>query len=576
MGDGGSASQAFMHKGPDVLSKDRPRVLALLQVQQASIPSLAATIERLGQIKCVDDIAVVATLDIEANSLALPAIGKNIPLVRAVPDDLLSCFARCAEMFGADAIIWVKTPLADLEHVDHLVRSLLAQHGDFVLDETASGPRSVDVFSRRALDRLMMDARTDPLARRQVTAYLKAFPHFVRVVRATPVAQTSSYQRAQAAHERLEARSGEGSLGDLLGLVGSKPGRTAVHGLAGAHVLIRCGESDGNTARVRRAVAIARALRDNHGIVANFVISGVKEGFDLVRRSGFEAERARPREEDAQLCGVASRIAPLALILDCEDGPSLLEVTRLKREVRFLATIDDLSNRRRLADVAYVPPLPQFERLDWTGTQAAVRVGWQWIVVRSAQERSRSQAPALPTVLVAMGTSGSARLTLLAATALAKLPTVCRARFLIPSRLADRSRLARAVVALKPGFETIEGTDELSTELDSADLALTDAGSLSYDLAAAGVPAIYLSATEDDSAAAAVFERVGMGVALANADTETVAVVTHQLLSDSQRRRDMRAAALMTIDQNGANRIAGDLATLLSQRQSNMVQAKEA
>ena len=568
------------------MSKDHPRVLAVLRAHMPSAASpagsarfpdeahLRAALAELATANCITDIAVVTTLDACDDAIAAFAKARGILVMRAPDDDVLACFARCAETTGADVIVHLTSPGTEPARVDQLVSSLLAQRGDYVLDE--DGSRSgIDVISRRALDRLMMDARTDPLARRQVTGYLRAFPHFVRSVRATRQAG-SAFERARAAHERLDAQKGEASLGDIIGLVESDPARQAGAKIPqGARALIRCGDSAG-MARTRRSIALARALRDGQGIDATFVVSGSGDSLDLVRRSGFEAEHAA-RDEGAQLVSLASRLAPVLLVLDCEDGPSLLEMTRLRREVTVVAVVDDLSSRRRVADVAYFPPLPRAEQLDWKGAQTFVRIGWQWVVARSAKGRvlSKTQAPR-PTVLVTMGSAETTRLTMLAAGALAKLPGAFRARFAIPSHLAERDRLARTVVALRSGFETIEGSDDPSTEFVSADMAITDFGSAAFELAAAGVPALYLARNEDDAASAARFEQAGMGLflGLASESTmESVATAAGQILSNPQRRRDMRAAALMTVDHNGANRIAADLAALLAQRQKEPAQA---
>jgi spore coat polysaccharide biosynthesis protein SpsF len=571
------------------LSKDRPRVLAVLRAHMPSVANparsarlsdeahLRAALAELAMANCITDIAVVTTLDARDDAIAAFANASGILVMRAPDDDVLTCFARCAETTGADVIVHVTSAETEPARVDQLVSSLLAQRGDYVLDE--DGSRSgIDVFSRRALDRLMMDARTDPLARRQVTGYLRAFPHFVRSVRATRQA-SSAFERARAAHERLDAQKGEASLGDIIGLVESDPARQAGASMPqGTRALIRCGDGAG-MARTKRSIALARALRDGEGIVATFVVSGSEDTLDLVRRNGFEAEYAA-RDEGAQLVALASRLAPVLLVLDCEDGPSLLETTRLKREVTVVAVIDDLSSRRRVADIAYFPPLPRAEQLDWKGAQTIVRIGWQWVVARSVKGRVLPKIGApRPTVLVTMGSAETTRLTMFAAGALATLPDAFRARFAIPSHLAERDRLARAVVALRSGFETIEGSDDPSTEFASADIAITDFGPAAFELAAAGVPALYLALNEDDAGSAARLEHAGMGLCLglaSEAKIESVAMAASQILSDPQRRRDMRAAALMTVDNNGANRIAADLAAFLAQRQKEPARANSA
>jgi len=137
--------------------------------------------------------------------------------------------------------------------------------------------------------------------------------------------------------------------------------------------------------------------------------------------------------------------------------------------------------------------------------------------------------------------------------------------------MCDASRAARTIVALSHNFETVEGADDLATEYASADAALAAFGVTAYELAAFGVPAIYLCLTSDHAASASAFEQAGMGISLGVADAVIVSTIkktVSTLLNDPVRRREMRAAGLMTIDGQGAARVAADLAGALAERRA--------
>jgi spore coat polysaccharide biosynthesis protein SpsF len=100
------------------------------------------------------------------------------PCARRPEDDVLARFAL-AEVLDADIIVRVSSdaPFIDADFVDHLVASMIEQSSDYVLlEDGAGGARSVDPFTRRALDKLMMDARNDPVAREHITGYFKLHP----------------------------------------------------------------------------------------------------------------------------------------------------------------------------------------------------------------------------------------------------------------------------------------------------------------------------------------------------------------------------------------------------------------
>jgi spore coat polysaccharide biosynthesis protein SpsF len=267
---------------------------------------------------------------------------------------------------------------------------------------------------------------------------------------------------------------------------------------------------------------------------------------------------------------MAEKHAPDMLVLDCREGPSREEVETL--DVKLTAVIDDGSGRRLAADIAYYPPVPQAEALDWKGSHCTPRIGWEWSLLGSAQApvRPKPMSPR-PTLLVAMGGSDPQGLTFRAARALSRLDPIFRARFVIGPGMEDRERTAAAIVKLKSNFETIEGADDLATEYASADLALAAFGVTAYELASFGVPAFYLCLTEDHAQSAAAFEYAGMGISLGFAEQATderIAKSVWALLGDAARRREMRHAGLMTIDGEGASRIASDLASALASRRA--------
>ena len=138
-------------------------------------------------------------------------------------------------------------------------------------------------------------------------------------------------------------------------------------------------------------------------------------------------------------------------------------------------------------------------------------------------------------------------------------------------RTANASR--KQIVSLGRNFETIEGADDLATEYATADLALAAFGVTAYELAAFGVPALYLCLNDDHALSASAFEQAGIGVSLGVAETTSDAEIAdgvRRLSNDAARRRDMRAAGLMTIDGEGHARIAADLSRMLRARRAGV------
>jgi spore coat polysaccharide biosynthesis protein SpsF len=588
---------------------DHLRIVAIIQARMGSTrlpgkvlmpvagkPLIWHVVSRLKRSQLVEQIAVTTSTHPRDNAIVEWCRENDVPVVRGPEDDVLARFARAAELLDADVIVRVSSdaPFIDPGFVDHLVTALLEQDGGYVLLEEGSltAHEGVDPFTRRALDKLMMDAHDDPVAREHVTGYFKLHPEFVRIARAAPypalarqagrltVDTPDDLTFIEAVHERMAARAGEASLADLLALLEREPQLRQVNShvrqkpiaSTGGLALIRCdGGGKFGYGHVKRMIALARALRDREGIGVEFCLNGSADALLPIRSAGFEAKLlgANALSEDFRRTALAQ--SPDIVVCDLREGVTRQDLEAIPSRP-LVAVIDDASDLRLAADFAYYPPVPQTETLDWKGARCCVRVGWEWALLGTW--RTAPAAPRLlprPTLLVTMGGSDPKGLTLGVARALRELDPLFRARFVIGPGMENGARIAKAIVSLAPHFETVEGANDLATEYAASDMALAAFGVTAYELAAAGVPAVYLCLTEDHARSASAFERAGMGVSLgvvARLAPEDVARTVWALLSDRARLREMRAMGLARIDGEGASRIAADLARALSARRS--------
>ena len=579
-----------------------PRIVAVIQARMGSTrlpgkvlrpiagkPLLWHIVHRLKKSHRIAAVAIATSVNPLDDAIVEFGAVNGVAVIRGPEDDVLARFARAAEVTDADIIVRVNAdaPFIDADFIDHLIDALIEQDGDYVLleEHAETAHCGVDPFTRRALDKLMLVARDDAVAREHVTGYFKLHPGFVPIARAKPypklarsgtrltVDTSDDLVFAEAVHARLETQAGEASLADLLMLLDREPalGKLNAHvrqkeiAARGGLALIRCDGGGGyGFGHVKRMIALARALRDREGIGAVFAVNGTAEALEPIAAAGFEARLlSGPLADPSQLAPDADM-----LILDCRDGASRAAIEALPMPLK--AVVDDGSERRLACDLAYYPPVPQTAHLDWSGSRCIPRIGWEWALLgpMQAAARPRSLSPR-PTLLVTMGGSDPLNLTERCAHALKRLDPVFRARFVIGPGFKDKERLARSIVRQSPNFETVEGADSLSTEFAFCDVALAAFGVTAYELGASGVPAIYLGLTDDHSLSASAFEAAGMGINLgtaAHCADKAIAQSVWALLNDSARRRDMRAAGLMTIDGQGAGRIAADLVAALAER----------
>jgi len=580
-----------------------PRTVAVIQARMGSTrlpgkvlkpiagqPLLWHIVHRLKKCRSLQDIAVATTTNPADEAIVEWCNAHGVTVVRGPEDNVLARFAGAAEKLNADLIVRVSSdaPFIDAGFVDHLVAALIAQDGDYVLLEEGAecAHEGVDPFSRRALDRLMMDAAQDPAAREHVTGYFKLHPDFVKIVRAAPypalakkggrftIDTPDDLAFIEAVHARMAAKAGEASLADLLLLLEREPELNQINAhvkqkpirMSGGLALIRCdGGGKFGYGHVKRMVALARALRDREGIGSIFALNGTEDAATPIRRAGFQAVMLHGASDLETLIDANN---PDLFLLDGREGPTRAELEKLKRGVAVTAVIDDGHDRRLAADYAYYPPVPGAHALDWRDSNTLPRVGWEWSLLGLNPNLNATRAhSSLPTLLVAMGGSDPHGLTLRMAKALGPLDSVFRVRFVIGTGMKDAGMVARALVSLKKNYETVEGADDLSTAYASADVALCAFGVTAFELAACGIPAIYLGLTDDHSSSASAFADAGMGISLGTIDRLDDAEVLRTvqwLLNKPAARREMRNAGLTLMDGQGAARIASDLSAALA------------
>jgi spore coat polysaccharide biosynthesis protein SpsF len=231
----------------------------------------------------------------------------------------------------------------------------------------------------------------------------------------------------------------------------------------------------------------------------------------------------------------------------------------------IVAVLDDLSDRRWAADLAIYPPVPQVEKVDWSGFRGKLCFGWEWVVLRpqfaqSAPLRKSSKC----TLLIAMGGSDPAGLTLKAVRALDRLgggrgDEDFESVIIVGAGFCHRQALGDLLGQTRRRFTVREDVSEMSAAMAQADLAVCSFGMTSYELAAMGVPAVCVCLTEDHAESASALVTAGMGISVGvdDQDTETrLAAAVEGLLADKNARAQMSTRARELVDGRGASRIA--------------------
>jgi spore coat polysaccharide biosynthesis protein SpsF len=590
----------------------KPKVAAIIQARMGSSrfpgkvlrhlagePVLWHIIYRLKKCQTVDVIAVATSVNPVDDLLEEFCKEQGVFCVRGSEDNVLDRYRQAAESLEADVIIRITgdAPLVDPEIIDRLVKHLLKENADYCTGDpdTPTIHEGFSPFTREALERLVEKAADDPAAVEHVTAYFKEHPDrfhtvYVRLPEAHnfPDARISVDTPAdlkflEEVYQRLEVPAGEADITDVVKLLKAAPELLDIN--SGVRqktarektrrAIIRCdGDSVIGLGHVVRCLALAEELREVHSWGVTFAMERGEIGIRMVTEAGFDIKINPDAENEGEwLEKLMDSLKPDAFIMDIRTDLDRVKVAELKRFGPLIVDIDDPSDRRLEADMVFYPPVPKVKQMDWSGFKGHLFTGWEWVILRrqfaDPPKPSKQSPNDPPIILVTMGGSDPAGMTLKTAEALESVKAPFKALFVIGSAHQSMKTLKDFLATVKYPYEVKSGVKDMAALMTGVDLAVASFGVTAYELSVVGIPALYLCLTEDHRIAADFFERSGIGVNLGchfEINGPAISRRVEELLKDAGRRRDMASIASSKVDGQGAGRIAKLIADLTDEK----------
>lgn len=333
-------------------------------------------------------------------------------------------------------------------------------------------------------------------------------------------------------------------------------------------ILVRCdGSAELGLGHVVRCLALADELRDRHGCAVTFAMRYGPLGVEMVGAAGYPVMQPRPDEDFGYRAWLLDSIAAgdaEALVLDVRDELGRDDVGRVAAAAGVVvAAIDDVSQRRLAADVDFLPPVPQVRRLSWADARGVARVGWEWVPLRRefSEPATTAQSQGIPTVLVTMGGSDPLGLTSYVIQELDALDGDFEVVVVLGPGFLHEEALATALLKSLRTYDLRRGAD-VRALMVRATVAVAAFGVTAYELAATGVPAVYLCLTPDHAESASAFVDEGIAVSLGVADEVgpgRIAAAVEVILRDDLGRKRMSNRARALVDGRGASRIADEI-----------------
>jgi len=330
------------------------------------------------------------------------------------------------------------------------------------------------------------------------------------------------------------------------------------------------------TGHFMRCLALAQTWQEQGGTAVFLMAPGAALGKRLedegIREVRLSAQPASIADAD-ESAEVALRNNATWVALDGYQFSAEYQ-RALKSKIPHLLLFDDIADAERYhADLllnqnAYAAPDMYADRAG----NCALLLGATYLLLRrefqERRDRDRQIAPRARNLLVTFGGSDAENATELALQALALLPSpAMNVRVLVGASNAQRTALERVAAKLHHSVEFQTDSKRVADEMVWADVAISAAGSTSWELAFMGLPSLLITVSKNQQGCAQYLHRHGSAISLgrqSQVQPVEAAAALSALVGDKARRGKMSSRGRALIDGRGAERVVQTMAGITS------------
>ena len=283
-------------------------------------------------------------------------------------------------------------------------------------------------------------------------------------------------------------------------------------------ILFRCdGSVEIGMGHVVRCLALADHLKENHKCNIQFAMRQSELGVNKVKES-YQVLQSNEKDFNYKEWIVDCVVETKAniFIMDMRDGLTREELRYIKKETGIkVITIDDPEEKRLEADMAFYPPVPQLEKLNWDGFGGELFVGWEYVIVRKDFLKQYPKPNnEIPNILVIMGGTDEKNMTEFVINSLNQVNEKFKAVIIVGEGYPYLQQLEKQLEEIQ--FESVlyKNPKNIAEIMSQTDFAIISFGQTAYELAALKVQAIYLCLTCDHFESSKLFLKNSIGVSI--------------------------------------------------------------
>lgn len=321
------------------------------------------------------------------------------------------------------------------------------------------------------------------------------------------------------------------------------------------NILFRCdGSIKIGMGHVIRCLALADHLKENHGCKIHFAMRKSELGINRVKKS-YPVIEANEQSFDYVdwFFDCISQTQSKILIMDMRDGLTKEQLKLIKKKTGIkVVTIDDPEDKRLEADLAFYPPVPQLEKLNWDGFEGELYVGWEYVLLRKEFLKQYPKPKnSVPNILVSMGATDGKNMTEFVINSLDRIIEKFKVRIIVGSGYPYLKNLNKTLEEVHFEFELLQNPKDIAKIMSQSDFSIISFGQTAYELAALKVPTIFLCLSHDHNESSKLFINEEIGVSMGEysklSKQKFIKSVQYYLKEQNKMKEMSNLAGLLTI-----------------------------
>jgi len=260
-------------------------------------------------------------------------------------------------------------------------------------------------------------------------------------------------------------------------------------------------------------MSLATPLRARFAIAVTFALMHGSQGAAAIEAVPFPCVLApKGIDEVAWLDVLIKDKNANAVVFDIRTNLPGSAIDQWRERGVLCVLFDDIGPRLDHADMAFCPPTPATLPLHGRAGRPDIRAGWDWLILGDAYSKKpvRIEHNQLR-ILISCGASDPAGYTLMALEALDDIPQTLNIDVVAGPLYAHHAALNQAAEQSCHQVKILNAPSDMASVMASADVGIVSFGVTAAEMAAMGLPALYLCLSTDHAQSASVYEQAKIG-----------------------------------------------------------------